>query len=297
VRLFNRIVGCLLILLISGLLISKSNYFFDFGEYSKMMKSGIYLDRYIREPVSALFMYISDILNGGAFGFYLITWSIYLITVIFLSFRHYKNLWFTVSMFLLFNPLTIMAFLVPRYFLALTFYLLALHLTRIQKWIVLVISILAHNILGAFAFYLLRMQIYSKGKQLFLSVSGVGLFYLIMIYQYPSYLQEFPVQGRFQTLYSLLFLFLFQLLMYRSRHKYAFYVYSFILILCLYLINVIAYRFFILWLIAAFLFLVPKLKKGDSVLIIRAFTFLSVCGSLFVVLTGRYGYGPGPGPG
>jgi hypothetical protein len=295
VRLFNRIVGCLLILLISALVVSKSKYFFDFYKYSEMIESGVILSRYATEPVSAYVIYISDILIGGTFGVYLILWSIYLITIIYLSFRHYKKLWFTVSMFLLFNPLTIMAFLVPRHFLALSFYLWAIHLPRSRKWIVLLISMLAHNILGAFALYFLRMQVFSKQMPLFMmGAVGIGIFYLLMIFRYPYYdMENLPLQGRGQLLYAFLFICLFQLLMYRSRHKYAFYVYSFIFIFCIYFINFIAYRFFILWLITAFLFLVPKLKKGDSVLIIRAFTFLSVCFSLFIVLTGKYGYGPG----
>ena len=282
----------ILIILMSILLVSKSPTFFDYSNYDAMMEMGTYYLRYQQEPISMLTMYISRFLEEGAFGYYLIVWVLYLFSVMYISFWHYKNAWFTVSMFLLFNPLTIMAFLVPRHFMALTFLLWAIHLTRIRALSFLGLTMLVHNVLGLFALYFMRLQIYSTFIRMVLMVLGIIGFYYFMVVVYPGNMDLTKDQGRGQVVYALLFLLVFYLLMFRKPEKYGFYIDSFFFILILYFINPIAYRFFSLWIIMTFLYMVSKLKKRDSFLLIRGFTFLSVSFSFFIVVTGIYGYGP-----
>jgi hypothetical protein len=282
----------ILIILMSLLLVSKSPNFFDYDTYDLMMETGAYFARYQREPVSMVTMYISGFLEEGALGYYLIVWVMYLLSVMFISFRYYKNLWFTVSMFLLFNPLIIMSFTVPRHFMALTFLILAIHLSRIRALLVLVLSVLVHNILGLFALYFVRLRMRSAFVRILLITFGVILFYYFMVVVYPESMDLTKDQGRGQAVYALLFFGVFYLLMFRKPLKYRFYIDGFFFILILYFINPIAYRFFSLWIIMTFLYMVSKLKKRDSFLLIRGFTFLSVSFSFFIVVTGSYGYGP-----
>ena len=282
----------ILIILMSSLVVGKSPNFFDYDNYDDMLETGSYVLRYQQEPISMVMMYLSTFLDEGAFGFYLIVWVLYLLSVVYLSLRYYAHIWFTASTFLLFNPLSIMAFLTPRHFLSLTLILLAIHLTRIRALLVLGSSVLAHFVLGVFALFFVRLQKYSNFISFLLMFFGVASFYIFMVEMYPQLMEKGLDQGRGQAIYGLIFLFIYYLVMFRKSVKFGFYITSYFFILILYLINPIAYRFFSLWIIMAFLYMVSNLKKKDSFLIIRGFTFLSVGLSAFIVMTGMYGYGP-----
>lgn len=285
-------VGTLLIVALSVLIVSRVAYFPDFLQYDWYVDSDRYFRRFFAEPVSATLMWMSALLKWGAAGYFLFIWLAFMTTVIVISVRHYPTLWFTVAMFLLFNPLTIVAYRTPRSFTAVVAFLWILHSKRVRRALAMALTVLSHNITGVFVAGLMAVRRVGPLLQGLMFSVGIALFYLISISQFAQYVLSDVARGRAQTLYAFTFLAVFMLLFFRKRvEHYLYFVALFAFIVVAYALAPYAYRFFLLWLIWAFLFAAATLTGRDSRLILRAYVGLSVALSLSLVVTGQFGYG------
>jgi hypothetical protein len=287
------ILGGIVLLLGSLFVISKIKYFPDYSNYDSMITSGSYLNRYIsREPLSAGFMWLMSNIGWDAYGYYVLNWIVNTLIVIYISIRFHKKLWFTTAIFLLFNPLTIIAFQVPRHFTALSIFLLAIHLRGIPKWGAVISSILFQNIIGAFVFMMLFLKSFRVLTLIIGSILALACFYYVSTYFYAFHLELDTPRGRGQLTYTAIFLILYIVLMFKKRVDVAFLFITFILMTLMYLLSAHTYRFFEVWLVIAYLSAIYNLRAADSIIIIRGFTFMSFLCSVGIISFGLFGYGP-----
>lgn len=284
-------LALLLIAALSILIVSRSPFFPDFLQYDWYVETDRYFRRFFIEPVSATLMWLSALGKWGAEGYYLFVWLTFVVTVLVISVRHYPTIWFTVAMFLMFNPLTLVAYRTPRSFTALVAFLWVLHSKRVRRGIAVALSILSHNITGAFVVCLMVVRRMGPVVQVLMFGAALTIFYLMSTTDLARYFISEIDRGRAQALYAFTFLVLFIFLLCRKRVEYLYFVALFVFISAIYALSPYAYRFYLPWLIWAFLFAAATLTGRDSRLILRAYALLSVTGSLAFVSAGKFGYG------
>ena len=256
-----------------------------------MIKDGVYWTRYIgSEPFSALLMWISEGDEQGGLIYYSLSWLISIFVISHIAFKYYQSAWFTVSVFLLFNPLHIIAFQVPRHFMGMVIFLLVLHSSGYRKWIGVVSIFLFQNAIGLFiGTYILIKKLH--GFMLFAAyISMVLLYYVIALTVYEIHLNDEVSRGRGLLAYMAITLIVFSIVTWKKKHDWNI-VFSLAFISVLfYIFSPVAYRFFEVVITLAVLSAFKQTYSVFSIFLLKIFSLVSVILSFSIVYTGLFGY-------
>jgi hypothetical protein len=284
-------VGFAFIFLTSIFLLGRIEKFPDFENYDRIIQDGNYWIRYIgSEPLSALLMWISEGGEQGGLIYYILSWFISIFVIFHIAFKYYQSSWITVSVFLLFNPLHIIAFQVPRHFMGMVIFLFVLHTTGYRKWIYVVSVFLFQNAIGIF------VGVYAIIKKLHgltiisANILMVFLYYVIAISYYEVHLNDEVSRGRGLLAYMVVTLIVFSVVTWKRKDDWSIVFSLAFLSVFFYTFSPVAYRFFEVVITFAILSAFKHSCALISKKLLKIFSWASVMLSIFVVNLGFFGF-------
>lgn len=303
----TTIAAFLLIVIVlawSQLIVTKCIYFFDYQSYVKAIGNWYAPLLWANEPVSVFIMFLSAITaewfsgtaveTDPAFQYYMLVWLFYLAIVLYIASKYYRDkMWFTATIFMISNPMVLLLYEVPRSFVAYSLILLAVHNSGFKKALLIIGAILSQNLTGLFAAYIIYLEKFNRFFLVLAGLSVITIIYFDPIGNLGVYSEVPKEQGRGFVLYAMLFSMMFAILSHYNKYSnanYKIFLFRNLIVLFIYFLNPIAYRFFTIMVVWEFLFLVSNLRSRNSLMALRLFTFLNVVVSLYIVLTGRFGY-------
>ena len=192
----------------------------------------------------------------------------------------------------MFNPLHILGFQLPRHYLGIVFFLLALYIGGKSKWVYSIFSIFSQNIIGVYIFGFL---ILSKLRGLYLIIGFFGFFMCYYIIAtdctYNMYLEDEELRGRGQLIYLLSFLPIYAFITKKNKASWLLVFGLTLTTIVIYSFSQVAYRFFEICLILAFFYAMKEVHGKYHKLIIRSYVAASSAITACVVYLGLYGYG------
>ena len=280
-----------LVILFSLNILTRVENFPDFLNYSYMIYDGVYWELYFyREPFSALLMWLVKGGEDSGYYYYLIIWLINLFSIFYIVSIHYRKTWILTSFFLIFNPLHIIAFQVPRHFMGMVLFLFVLHSSGLRRLLIVFSAFLFQNVIGAYFAAFVFLKDLSKFK-IFLASLLIFVVYLYAASQFfESHLDDDTTRGRGQLLYMLSIFFIYCFITWRRREDWKMLFGLTFLTIALYSFSPVAYRFFEVVSTFAFLRVLNTKSAFFHRNLLRFFVFFSVIASFFIINFGLLGY-------
>lgn len=301
IRLNVRFFAAVISLFIGVLLIAVYSPFFpDYSSYGMYIARGTGSLRFYNDPLSALILYIIDILRSGYVEYMLINWLFFYAAIVYLcSFVKSEARAVLAYAYFLFSPVSLLLYQTPRFLLSAAFFIVCVVLVlntamRYKIAAVYCASWLSHGFMAMISLPYIALFVLLRNKyRLFVfGFAALMLVFTILIFdirelnQYLEYTEEARGFGRYLITASAV---IFSLFMYGKNSRFVeVSILGFLLFSVLYHLTPFSHRISVY---VCFSSLIPFFLLSNSRnFFLCSFVIANIALSIFIVFNGLYGY-------